>query len=100
MTEEELRLISERLTQRLHANFERFTVMLAIIDQSDPTPQAIIANGTGSLLNTGPGQFLVTNEHVYRAFETGMTEKEAATARPIPRLPPVTRTTRPGPSVT
>src|SRR5208283_975528 len=29
-----------------------------------------IANGTGSLVNTGPGQFLVTNNHVYEAFQT------------------------------
>ena len=44
--------------------------MLAIIDRSDLTPQGIIANGTGSLINTGPGQFLVTNDHVYRSFKS------------------------------
>jgi hypothetical protein len=46
-----------------------YTVMLAIADKSNPTPQGIIGNGTGSLINTGTGQFLVTNNHVYEAFE-------------------------------
>ena len=63
--------------KRRVAHFERltatyiapFTVMLAIVDKSNPTPQGIIANGTGSLVNTGVAQFLVTTNHVYESFE-------------------------------
>jgi len=50
--------------------------MLAIVGKSDPTPEGVIANGTGSLINTGPGQFLVTNEHVYQEFETRRSESQ------------------------
>jgi hypothetical protein len=64
-------------TLRRMAHFERltatyiapFTVMLAIVDKSNPNPQGIIANGTGSLVNTGVAQFLVTTNHVYESFE-------------------------------
>ena len=59
-------LISSGLTATYIAPF---TVMLAIVDKSNPTPQGIIANGTGSLVNTGVAQFLVTNNHVYESFE-------------------------------
>ena len=69
MTDEELTAASEKLTPQLLARFGRFTVMLAILDKSDQTPQSIIASATGSLINTRSGQFLVTNDHVYRAFE-------------------------------
>ena len=70
MTDEELKADSEKLTPRLQAHLGRFTVMLAILHKADQTPQAIIASATGSLINTGSGQFLVTNDHVYRAFES------------------------------
>ena len=70
MTDEELEGASEKLTPRLQASFGRFTVMLAILDKSDQTPQAIIASANRVIINTGLGQFLVTNDHVYRAFES------------------------------
>jgi hypothetical protein len=70
MTDKELKAVSEKLTLRLHAHLGRFTVMLAILDESNQTPEGIIASASGSLINTGLGQFLVTNDHVYRAFES------------------------------
>jgi len=69
MTDEQFNVISEKFATRCHTGLGPFTVMLAIVSKADPTPAAIIANGTGSLINTGPGQFLVTNSHVYEEFQ-------------------------------
>jgi Trypsin-like peptidase domain len=74
LTDEELKVVSDKLTARLLADLGRFTVMLAILDKSDQRPQAVITNATGTLINTGAGQFLVTNDHVYRAFESKRAE--------------------------
>jgi hypothetical protein len=45
-----------------------FTVMLAVTKGQNPSPDQIICNGTGALVATGGGEFLVTNHHVYEAF--------------------------------
>ncbi len=50
--------------------------MLAIVDRANPTPQGIIANGTGSLVYTGTAPLLVTNNHVYDASERRCAESE------------------------
>jgi hypothetical protein len=70
ISDEELR---RRLEER-HATFDRFvkpsTVALAVADLSDPTPAGILSNGTGFLIETSGGKFVVTNDHVYGAFES------------------------------
>src|SRR5271166_1044413 len=43
--------------------------MLAITDESDLSPTGVVNNGSGTLINTGLGRFLVTNDHVYQAFQ-------------------------------
>ena len=70
MTDEQFKAMSEALEARCHTGLGPFTVMLAIVSKLDPTPAGIIANGTGSLINTGTGHFLVTNNHVYDEFRT------------------------------
>lgn len=70
MTDQEFNVLSKRFRTLCETCIAPFTVMLAIADKSNPTPEGIIANGTGSLINTGPGQFLVTNNHVYEAFQS------------------------------
>jgi hypothetical protein len=45
-----------------------FTVMLAVAKGKSPSPGDIIGNGTGALVATGGGEFLVTNQHVYEDF--------------------------------
>ena len=70
MNDQEFNLLLGDLDRLCAACIAPFTVMPAIADTANLTPQGIIANGTGSLINTGPGQFLVTNNHVYEAFQT------------------------------
>lgn len=57
----------------LEASFAKhiwpFTVMLAIADADNLSPTGVKNNGSGTLINTGPGRFLVTNDHVYQAFQ-------------------------------
>jgi hypothetical protein len=43
--------------------------MLAITTAESPAAIDVIANGTGSLVNTGQRQLLITNYHVYDAFQ-------------------------------
>ncbi|MGA8352231.1 MAG: hypothetical protein WB773_30870 [Isosphaeraceae bacterium] len=59
MNDQEFNLLLGDLDRLCATCIAPFTVMLAII-----------ANGTGSLINTGPRQFLVTNNHVYEMFQT------------------------------
>jgi Trypsin-like peptidase domain len=70
MTDEQLSAMSKQFAKRCETELGPSTVMLAIIRKSDLTPAAIIANGTGSLINTGARQLLVTNDHVYEAFQS------------------------------
>lgn len=57
----------------LEASFAKhiwpFTVMLAIADEFDSSPTGVQTNGSGTLINTGPRRLLVTNDHVYQAFQ-------------------------------
>ena len=46
------------------------TVMLAIAQGRDLRAEDVISNGTGSLVNTGGGEFLVTNDHLYESFRS------------------------------
>ena len=47
-----------------------YTVMLAITSTENPVAADAIANATGSLVYTGEKDFLVTNHHVYAAFQS------------------------------
>ncbi len=49
---------------------EHFTVMLGITTGDNPTASDVVANATGTLINTGKNQFLVTNHHVYAKFQS------------------------------
>jgi hypothetical protein len=49
---------------------EHFTVMLGITTGDSPTATDVVANATGTLINTGKHQFLVTNHHVYAKFQS------------------------------
>ena len=69
MTDEEFAQRSAQFERLAATYIAPYTVMLAIVDRANPTPQGIIANGTGSLVNTGAAQLLVTNNHVYEGFE-------------------------------
>ena len=44
--------------------------MLAITKGESPTANDVVANATGTLINTGTNQFLVTNHHVYAEFQS------------------------------
>ena len=45
-----------------------FTAMLAITTTEFPTAANVVLNGTGSFVNTGQGDLLITNHHVYDRF--------------------------------
>ncbi|MGA2704897.1 MAG: hypothetical protein ABSH35_27875 [Isosphaeraceae bacterium] len=49
---------------------DHFTAMLAITTGKSPTANDVVANATGTLINTGKNQFLVTNHHVYAEFQS------------------------------
>jgi len=70
MNDQEFNLLLGDLDRLCATCIAPFTVMLAIADAANLTPQGMIANGTGSLINAGPGQFLATNNHVCEAFQT------------------------------
>jgi hypothetical protein len=44
--------------------------MLVITTGNSPTANDVCANATGTLINTGKNQFLVTNHHVYAEFRS------------------------------
>ena len=48
--------------------FDLFTVMLAIATKENVGSLHVITNATGSLVDTGQKQILVTNHHVYSEF--------------------------------
>ena len=52
MTDQEFNVLSKRFRTLCETCIAPFTVMLAIADKSNPTPEGIIANGTGSFINT------------------------------------------------
>jgi hypothetical protein len=51
-------------------HFAPVTVMLAVMDKSRESPSIVVANGTGTLVDTGTSRFLVTNHHVYEVFRS------------------------------
>jgi hypothetical protein len=46
----------------------RFTVMLALATGENSTANDVVANGTGTLVNTGQKPLIITNHHVYNKF--------------------------------
>ncbi len=60
---------SELLRDSFAKHMGPFTVMLAITEGADSTPTRVRNNGSGTLINTGQGRFLITNDHVYQAFQ-------------------------------
>ena len=60
----------DRASTLVKSEFLPFTVMLCIFDRSERGWPAAIANGTGSLIDTGLAKILVTNHHVYEAFRS------------------------------
>jgi hypothetical protein len=58
----------EKIKAAYAAALGQFTVLLAITDGLAEGAEAVVNNGTGSLIDTGTGKFLVTNHHVYDWF--------------------------------
>jgi hypothetical protein len=54
----------------IEKHFAPFSVMLAFGNKSNLKPAGIGPNGTGSLINTGLQNILITNYHVYAGLET------------------------------
>jgi hypothetical protein len=55
---------------QLLERLEPFTVMLRITTTDNPSAADVIANATGSLVFTGEKELLITNHHVYKAFQS------------------------------
>jgi hypothetical protein len=63
MTEHQFAALTERYAQH-------FAVMLAITLTERPVAEDVIANATGSFVNTGQNDLLVTYHHVYDKFQS------------------------------
>lgn len=71
MSEEVVTLTEQELQARFTTIVEHtlpYTVSVLILKQSDLTPDGIIANGTGSLVEIGESRFLITAKHVADEF--------------------------------
>ena len=67
-------VIRRRLGPRFRAlqvekGLEHFTVMLALATGKNTTANDVVANGTGTLVNSGQKPLIITNYHVYNKFK-------------------------------
>ena len=54
---------------QVEKGLEHFTVMLALATGKNTTANDVVANGTGTLVNSGQKPLIITNHHVYNKFK-------------------------------